>query len=78
MAQPKPEDKTTVDQILKLVNQLTPKEQEELVEEMKLQWLRRELGKAEESLARGEGIPGEVVLEELRQRAEERLRKSQQ
>jgi hypothetical protein len=45
--------------------------------QVKLQWLSRELAKAEESLDRGEGIPGDVVLAELRQRAENRLKKSQ-
>lgn len=72
MAQPKPEDKTTLDQVLKLVDQLTPEEQEQLVEEVKLQWLRRELGKAEESLERGEGIPADQVFAELKERYERR------
>jgi len=75
MGQPK--EKPTVEQLLKLVDQLTPEEQEALAEEMKLKRLRRMLAEAEASLDRGEGIPGEVVLEELRQRAEDRLRKSQ-
>jgi hypothetical protein len=30
MAQPKPEDKVTVEQVLKLVDQLTPEEQSQL------------------------------------------------
>ncbi len=77
MSQAKP-DRVSVQEILKLVDRLSTEEQDELAEEMKLQWLRRELGKAEESISRGEGIPGEVVLEELRQRSENRLRKSQQ
>ncbi|MGH9552952.1 MAG: hypothetical protein ACRD3W_26465, partial [Terriglobales bacterium] len=61
MAQPKPERKTTLDHVLKLADQLTHEEQEQLVEQMKLQWLRRELGKAEDELRRGEGVPGEQV-----------------
>jgi hypothetical protein len=70
MGQPK--EKLTVEQLLKLVDQLTPEEQEALAEEMKLKRLRRMLAEteAEASLDRDEGIPGEVVLEELRQRAE--------
>lgn len=51
MAQQKPERK--FDEILRLVNQLTPEEQDELVEEMKLQWLRRAIDQAEESVAQG-------------------------
>jgi hypothetical protein len=78
MAQRKPEENTTLDQVLRLVSQLTPEEQQILSEEFaKLQELRRRCAKAEASLDRGEGIPAEVVLEKLRQRAEERLRKSQ-
>lgn len=78
MAQRKPEEKVTIDQVLKLVSQLTPEDQQILSEEFsKLQELRRRCAEAEASLDRGEGIPGEVVLEKLRQRAEERLRKSQ-
>ncbi len=69
MAQPNPE-RVTVNELLKLVDQLTPEEQEQLVEETKLKWLRRELGKAEESLDRGEGIPAEQVFTELRERYE--------
>ena len=48
MAQRTPEEKSTFDQVLTLVENLTPEAQEQLVEEMELQWLRRELGKAEE------------------------------
>ncbi len=78
MAQRKPEEKTTMDQVLKLADQLTPEEQEQLVEQLKLQWLRRALEDGEESLKRNGGIPADEVFAELQQRAEERLRKSQQ
>lgn len=61
MAQRKPEEQSTFDQVLKLVENLTPDAQEQLVEEMKLQWLRRAIDEADESLARGES----VSLEEL-------------
>lgn len=67
MAQPKPE-RISVEEVLKLVDLLSLEEQEQLVEEMKLQWLRREIGEAEKSLGRGEGIPGEEVFRQLRQR----------
>jgi len=68
MAQRKPEDQTTFDQVLKLVENLTPEAQEQLIQEMKLQWLRRELGKAEDELRRGEGVHGDQVFAELRER----------
>jgi hypothetical protein len=75
MALPKPK-RLSLEQLLKLVDQLSPAEQEKLVEETKLKWLRQELTKAEISLNNGKGIPGEVVLEELRQSANDRLKKS--
>lgn len=68
MAQRKPEEQTTFDQVLKLVENLSPEAQEQLIEEMKLQWLRHELGKAEDELRRGEGVPGAQVFAELRER----------
>jgi hypothetical protein len=68
MVQRKPEEQNTFDQVLKLVEDLSPEAQEQLVEEMKLQWLRSELGKAEAELRRGEGVPGEQVIAELRER----------
>jgi hypothetical protein len=40
--------------------------------------LQQALAAAEASIEQGEGIPGDVMLNELRQRADERLRKSQQ
>jgi hypothetical protein len=67
MAQPKPE-RISVEELLKLVDQLSAEEQEHMVEEMKLKWLRRELAKAEESLDRGEGIAADVVFAELKER----------
>ncbi len=54
--------------MLKLVENLTPEAQEQLIEEMKLQWLRREFGRAEDELRRGEGVPGDQVFAELRER----------
>jgi hypothetical protein len=48
MAQRKPEDQTTIDQVLKLVKNLTPEAQEQLVEDMKLQWLRKAMDEAED------------------------------
>jgi len=53
MAQHKPDEIATVDQVLALVSQLTPEEQDRVVEELKLQWLRRATGEAEKSVAEG-------------------------
>lgn len=72
MAQP-PDERVTLDQVLKLVDKLTPEEQEQLWERMKLQHLRWELQKGVESLRRGEGIAAEDVLRMLEARAQKRL-----
>ena len=72
MAQRKHEEQTTFDQVLKLVENLTPEAQEQLIEEMKLQWLRCELGKAEEQLRRGEGRPAEEAFAQLEERYQQR------
>lgn len=72
MAQRKPEEKTTLDQVLKLADQLTPEEQEQLVEEMKLQWLRRALDEGEESVRQHGTRPAEEVFAELKERYERR------
>ncbi|MBY0546140.1 MAG: hypothetical protein K2W95_02555 [Candidatus Obscuribacterales bacterium] len=61
MAQRKPEEQSTFDQVLKLVENLTPDAQEQLVGEMKLKWLRRELSKAEESVAQGRVLTEEQL-----------------
>lgn len=66
MAQRKPEETTTLDQVLRLVSQLTPEDQQILSEEFsKLQELRRRCAEAEASLDRGEGIPAEEVFDRL-------------
>ncbi len=67
MAQPKPEH-VSVEEILKLVDQLSPQEQDQLVEEMKLQWLRREVQRGIDEADRGELIDGDIVFGELKQR----------
>ncbi len=64
MAQRKPEEQTTFDQVLKLVHQLTAQEQQQLLEQLKLEDLRREIRKGIEASGRGEV----VSLEELNQR----------
>jgi hypothetical protein len=72
MAQEKPE-RMSFDDVLKLVDPLSPEEQDKLAEEMKLQWLRRELDKAEESLAKGDMLSEEEVLQRLSAKRRELL-----
>lgn len=66
MAQRNPDDKVTMDQILKLADQLTPGDQEELIEEMKVRWLKREIQKGIDEADRGELLDGDEVFAELR------------
>ena len=63
MALPK---KIPVKQMLKLVSQLSPKEHEEFMREIKLQELRDEIQISLDQLDRGDGIPGEKVFSELK------------
>lgn len=64
--------------VMSLAETLATEEQDELLEELKLVWLRRALHEGEESLRKHGGIPAEQVFTELRQRAKERQQKSQQ
>jgi hypothetical protein len=76
MAQRKPEDNVTLDQVLKLVYQLTPDDQQDLCDELsKLQELRQALKVGVEQLERGEGVPGEQVFRELRARHADMVKK---
>ncbi len=59
-----PQEKPTVTQVLKLADQLTPEEQEELLGKLKLKELRREIQLGIDASNRGEV----VSLEELNQR----------
>lgn len=68
MAQRKSEQETTLQQVMRLASQLTPEEQDQVIEELKLQWLRRETQKAEDELSRGEGRPAEEVFAKLIER----------
>ncbi len=77
MALPKDKlSKTSFSQVLKLANQLAPKEQEKLVQAMQLEELRREIMIGVKQIERGEGIPGEQVFKHLRARHKELVRKS--
>lgn len=53
MAQRKSKEKVTLEQVLGLADQLTPEEQEQLLDGLKLQWMRRALTQAEKSVEDG-------------------------
>ncbi|MBX9688471.1 MAG: hypothetical protein K2X27_17305 [Candidatus Obscuribacterales bacterium] len=59
---------------LKPVHKLSPEEQDELIEKVKLEWLKREVQNRIDEADRGEFVDGE----EFRIRAEKRLRESLQ
>jgi hypothetical protein len=74
MAQRNPDEDRTIEQVLKLVDGLSPEGREKVLEKLKLDDMRREIQKGIDSADRGELIPGDVVLSRLRKRAEQRLR----
>ncbi len=69
MAQPKP-DRTSIEEILRLVDELSEEEQDQLGEELKLKWLRRALDEGEESIRQHGTLPAEEVFAELKERYE--------
>ncbi len=64
--------------VLKLADRLTADDQERLLDELKVHWLRRAVDEGEESLRQHGGIPAEEVFAELEKRAKARISKSQQ
>lgn len=73
MAQRKSEDSIKVQQVLKLVEQLSPEEREEVLYQLKLQDLRGEIQKGIESAERGELHSEEEVMAFLEQHHRKRL-----
>lgn len=65
MAQQKREDETMIDQVLRLAGQLSLEEQERLVEEMKLRWLRKAIDDGEDSIRQHGTRPAEDIFTEL-------------
>jgi hypothetical protein len=78
MAQRKPDEDRTIEQVLKLVEGLSLEGREEVLERLKLEDMRREIQKGIDSADRGELIPADVVLNRLRKRAEQRINEQQQ
>ena len=56
MAQQLPEENSKLKQLLRLADQLSFEDQELLVEQIKLKWLRRAIDEADESLAKGDSL----------------------
>jgi hypothetical protein len=69
--------KPTVEQVIKLVDQLTPDERDQVLDQLNYEKLQRAIQIGIEQAGRGEVVDGEIVLAQLRQRAEDRLRKTQ-
>ncbi len=61
-----------LDEVLKMVDLLTPEEQELVAEQLKMQWLRREVQKGIDQAARGELVDGDEAFAELNRRYQKR------
>jgi hypothetical protein len=68
MALQKPDEKITIDKVLQLALQLTPEEQDQLIDELKIRWLKREIQIGIDQADRGELIDGDVVFAKLLKR----------
>jgi hypothetical protein len=69
------QEKPTVEQVIKLVDQLTPDERDQVLSQLNHEKLKRAIQVGIDQADRGDVVDGETVLADLRQRAEERLRK---
>lgn len=56
MAQQLPEEISKLKQLLRLADQLSFEDQEQLDEHIKLKWLRRAIDEVDESLAKGDSL----------------------
>jgi hypothetical protein len=65
MAQRKPEENVRVQQVLKLVDELTPPERDEVLYQLKLQDLRREIQTGLDAAERGDVVSLEELNEHL-------------
>jgi hypothetical protein len=73
MAQRKPEESVKVQQVLKLVDELSPEERDEVLYQLKLEDLRREIQKGIDSAERGELYSEEEVMAYLDEHHKQRL-----
>jgi len=65
--------KPTVDQLLKLVDQLSAEEREQLIQELRAEDFRRDIQKGIDAADRGELKPAHEVIAKLRKKAQSRL-----
>jgi predicted transcriptional regulator len=65
MAQQKSDERVAIEQVLKLVDQLSPAAREQLLGELKLQKLQRDLQTGIDEADRGELVSEEEVLDHL-------------
>lgn len=65
--------KPTLDQVLKLVDQLSAEEREQLMQELKAEDFRRAIQIGIEAADRGELTPADEVIARLRKKAQSRL-----
>jgi predicted transcriptional regulator len=63
-----PKEKPTVDQIMKLVDQLTPEDRDQILEQLKMSNLRQAIQIGVEQADRGEVVDGEEVFRQMRER----------
>ncbi|HEY9772392.1 MAG TPA: hypothetical protein V6C81_01135 [Planktothrix sp.] len=77
MAKSDPSKQSAFEQVLKLARELAPEEQDRLVEQMKLDWLKREVQIGLDQLANGDWVDGEEFLQELKLRAKQRSKDTQ-
>lgn len=77
MAQRKPQESARVRQVLKLVEGLAPEERDEVVYQLKLEDLRREIQKGVDSAERGDLCSEEDAMAFLEQRRRQRLERQE-
>lgn len=70
-----PPERLTIGDLLRLVEQLSPAEHQEFVEEMKLLWLREELQKGENDLENGRSLSADELLKSSKTAIEQSKKK---
>ncbi|HEY9868488.1 MAG TPA: hypothetical protein V6D08_04930 [Candidatus Obscuribacterales bacterium] len=76
MAQRKPEEAVTCEQVLQLVEKLSPDERKRLIQQLTIAELGLEVQKGIDAADRGESLPAEQVFAELKQRNAARMKEN--
>lgn len=63
-----PQEKPTVEQVMRLVDQLTPEEREQVLDELKLADLKKAIQVGIEQSDRGDFVDGDEVFSQMRER----------